>query len=46
MVPMQSQRVLKDRILNNNLSIGVPNDHGKHVALIIVTEEQGYNEYQ
>ena len=30
----------------NNSSIGVPNDHGKHGALIIVAEEQGYNEYQ
>ena len=37
---------LWNRILNNNSSIGVPNDHGKHGALIIIAEEQGYNEYQ
>ena len=33
--------VVKNRILNNNSSIGVPNDHEKHGALIIVAEEQG-----
>ena len=43
---LRGKRVLKNRILNNNLSIRVPNDHGKQGALIIVTEEQGYNEYQ
>ena len=42
---LRGKRVLKNRILNNNLSIGVPNDHGKHGALIIVAIEQGYNEY-
>ena len=31
---------------NNNSSIGVADDHGKRIALIIITEEQGYNEYQ
>ena len=30
--------VLKNRILNNNLSIGVPNDHGKCVASIIIAK--------
>ena len=43
---LRGKRVLKNRILNNNPSIGVTNDHRKHSALIIVTEEQGYNEYQ
>ena len=31
---------------NKILSIGVPNDHGKCVASIIIAEEQGYNEDQ
>ena len=43
---LRGKRVLKTRIWNNNSSIGVPYDHGKHGALIIVAEEQGYNEYQ
>ena len=36
----------KNRILNNTSSIRVPNDHRKRVALIIIAEEQGYNEDQ
>ena len=43
---LRGKWVLKNSILNNNLSIRVPNDHGKHGGLIIVAEEQGYNEYQ
>ena len=41
-----AKRVLKNWILNNRSSIGVPNDHGKCIALIIIAEEQGYNEDQ
>ena len=36
--------MLKNMILNNSSSIGVPNDHRKHGGLIIIAEEQGYNE--
>ena len=39
----------KNRILDTNSSIGVevvPNDHGKCIASVIITEEQGYNEDQ
>ena len=42
----RGQAGAKNSILNNNSSIGVPNDHGKRSALTIVAEEQGYNEYQ
>ena len=43
---LRGKRVLKNSILNKNSSIGVPNDHGKHGALIIIAEEQGYNDDQ
>ena len=43
---LRGKRVLKNRILNNSSSIGVPNDHGKRIASIIIAEEQGYNEDQ
>ena len=32
--------------LYNALIVPVPNDHGKRIASIIISEEQGYNEDQ